>query len=58
VDKKNAPPETRSAAIAGVEVVSPRIHRVCVTCNNMFEVDSAHFESKHCSVCRRDERGC
>lgn len=53
VDEKNRPPQMPSTDSTGVEIVSPRIHRVCVTCNNMFEVDPAHFESKHCHVCRR-----
>jgi hypothetical protein len=29
------------------------IHRVCVTCNNMFETDLEHFDAKQCPVCRR-----
>jgi len=32
---------------------TPRIHRVCVTCNNMFETDPAHFDAKYCPTCRR-----
>jgi hypothetical protein len=30
-----------------------RIHRVCVTCNNMFETDAAHIDVKYCPTCRR-----
>jgi hypothetical protein len=30
-----------------------RIHRVCVTCNNMFETDTAHIDAKYCPTCRR-----
>ncbi len=32
---------------------APRIHRVCVTCNNMFETDPSHLDAKYCPVCRR-----
>ena len=32
---------------------APRIHRVCVTCNNMFETDPGHLDAKYCPVCRR-----
>jgi hypothetical protein len=32
-----------------------RIHLVCVTCNNMFEVNAAHFDAKQCPTCRRVE---
>jgi hypothetical protein len=30
-----------------------RIHRVCVTCNNMFETDADHIDAKYCPACRR-----
>ena len=32
---------------------APRIHRVCVTCNNMFETDPGHLDVKYCPACRR-----
>ena len=30
-----------------------KIHRVCIGCNNMFEVTMENFEAKHCSVCHK-----
>jgi Fe2+ or Zn2+ uptake regulation protein len=30
-----------------------RVHLVCVTCNNVFETDAAHFDAKQCTLCRR-----
>jgi hypothetical protein len=29
------------------------IHRVCITCNNMFETDVDHIDAKYCPACRR-----
>jgi len=31
----------------------PKIHRVCIGCNNMFEVTLDNFEAKHCSACHK-----
>ena len=31
----------------------PKIHRVCIGCNNMFEVTLDNFEAKHCPVCHK-----
>jgi len=31
----------------------PKIHRVCIGCNNMFEVTMENYEAKHCSVCHK-----
>jgi hypothetical protein len=36
------------AAAAG-----PKIHRVCISCNNMFVVPVDNYEAKHCSVCHK-----
>ncbi|HEY4951136.1 MAG TPA: hypothetical protein VIH88_12435 [Candidatus Acidoferrales bacterium] len=30
-----------------------QIHRVCIGCNNMFEVTMENYEAKHCSVCHK-----
>jgi hypothetical protein len=30
-----------------------KIHRVCIGCNNMFEVTMEKYEAKHCSVCHK-----
>jgi len=35
------------------EKPSAKIHRVCIGCNNMFEVTMENFEAKHCSVCHK-----
>jgi hypothetical protein len=32
---------------------SPKIHRVCIGCNNMFEVTMDNYEAKHCPVCHK-----
>lgn len=32
---------------------SPKIHRVCIGCNNMFEVTMDHIDAKHCSACHK-----
>jgi rRNA maturation endonuclease Nob1 len=31
----------------------PKIHRVCIGCNNMFEVTMENYEAKHCSICHK-----
>ncbi len=31
----------------------PKIHRVCISCNNMFEVSIDDYEAKHCPNCRK-----
>jgi hypothetical protein len=30
-----------------------KIHRVCIGCNNMFEVTMDHIDAKHCPVCHK-----
>jgi hypothetical protein len=30
-----------------------KIHRVCIGCNNMFEVTMENYEAKHCSACHK-----
>jgi len=30
-----------------------KIHRVCIGCNNMFEVTMENYEAKHCAVCHK-----
>jgi hypothetical protein len=32
---------------------APKIHRVCIGCNNMFEVTMENYEAKHCSICHK-----
>ena len=31
----------------------PVIHRVCVTCNNMFRVTADNYEAKQCPNCHK-----
>lgn len=35
------------------EKPQPKIHRVCIGCNNMFEVTLDNFEAKHCPTCHK-----
>jgi hypothetical protein len=30
-----------------------KIHRVCIACNNMFEVTIDNYEAKHCPNCHK-----
>jgi hypothetical protein len=30
-----------------------KIHRVCIGCNNMFEVTMDNYEAKHCPACHK-----
>jgi rRNA maturation endonuclease Nob1 len=30
-----------------------KIHRVCIGCNNMFEVTMENYEAKHCPACHK-----
>jgi hypothetical protein len=32
---------------------APKIHRVCIGCNNMFEVTLDNYEAKHCPTCHK-----
>ncbi len=32
---------------------APLIHRVCISCNNMFLVPASDFEAKHCPACHK-----
>ncbi len=42
--KSENKPETQS---------QPVIHRVCVTCNNMFRVTPDNYEAKQCPNCHK-----
>jgi hypothetical protein len=37
----------------GAETQKPLIHRVCVTCNNMFQVTPERYEAKQCPACHK-----
>jgi hypothetical protein len=32
----------------------PLIHRVCISCNNMFVVPLEKYEEKHCPACHKE----
>ncbi len=50
---------THAAEVAGghaknaAAAAGPKIHRVCISCNNMFVVPIDDYEAKHCSVCHK-----
>ncbi len=39
---------------AAEENKGPLIHRVCISCNNMFVVPLDHIDEKHCSNCKKE----
>jgi len=49
--------ETHSAKEANEKTADgkpkPKIHRVCIGCNNMFEVTLENYEAKHCPACHK-----
>jgi hypothetical protein len=50
------PPAPAAAGQAGnhhATGTGPKIHRVCIGCNNMFEVTMDNYEAKHCSTCHK-----
>ncbi|HYA89735.1 MAG TPA: hypothetical protein VEF54_02805 [archaeon] len=45
------PPHAAEAKPAGK--AASKIHRVCIGCNNMFEVTMDNYEAKHCPACHK-----
>jgi hypothetical protein len=46
--------ETKSdAAKPGASAQPKKIHRVCISCNYMFEVTPDNFAAKHCPKCHK-----
>ena len=46
----------QSSAHGGTKPVdksAPKIHRVCIGCNNMFKVTLDNYEAKHCPTCHK-----
>jgi hypothetical protein len=41
------------AAAAPGGVPKPKIHRVCITCNNMFVVTADRYDAKQCPNCHK-----
>jgi hypothetical protein len=51
--KTSAPSPAGHSADHHATGTGPKIHRVCIGCNNMFEVTMENYEAKHCSVCHK-----
>jgi hypothetical protein len=52
-EANQAHPSSHAAEPKPGEKPLVKIHRVCIGCNNMFEVTMENFEAKHCSVCHK-----
>ena len=46
-------PSAHAAAAGSDKKPVVKIHRVCIGCNNMFEVTMDNYEAKHCPVCHK-----
>jgi rRNA maturation endonuclease Nob1 len=44
---------THAAPVGPDAKPSTNIHRVCIGCNNMFEVSMDNYEAKHCPACHK-----
>lgn len=53
MSEPHAAPPTDHAGKSDTGRKSPKIHRVCIGCNNMFEVTMENYEAKHCPVCHK-----
>jgi rRNA maturation endonuclease Nob1 len=51
-ETQQAPPKADEHAKSG-DKPGTKIHRVCIGCNQMFEVTMDHYEAKHCPVCHK-----
>jgi rRNA maturation endonuclease Nob1 len=47
------PQASAHGATKPVDKSAPKIHRVCIGCNNMFEVTLDNYEAKHCPSCHK-----
>jgi hypothetical protein len=45
--------EAQKTETKPVEKQEPVIHRVCITCNNMFRVPADRYDAKQCSNCHK-----
>ena len=54
---EKASPKTSPAASEGSPKLkpfsSPVLHRVCIQCNNMFQVPPDRFDAKQCPACHK-----
>jgi len=52
-DAQQAQHSRPAGATKSAEKPAVKIHRVCIGCNNMFEVTIDHIDAKHCSACHK-----
>jgi len=52
-EQQQAAHTDHSGAKPPVDKSPVKIHRVCIGCNNMFEVTMDHIDAKHCSACHK-----
>jgi hypothetical protein len=52
-DTQQAQHSQPAGASKSAEKTPVKIHRVCIGCNNMFEVTMDHIDAKHCSTCHK-----
>ena len=52
-EQQQAAHEDHSAEKGHGDKPPAKIHRVCIGCNNMFEVTMDHIDAKHCSACHK-----
>jgi hypothetical protein len=52
-EQQQAAHTDHSAGKGPDDKTSVKIHRVCIGCNNMFEVTMDHIDAKHCSACHK-----
>jgi hypothetical protein len=48
-----AQPSGHATQLKPGEKPPAKIHRVCIGCNNMFEVTMENYEAKHCPACHK-----
>lgn len=51
--KTETPPDSEPRAPLQRENPKPVIHRVCIQCNNMFQVTPDRIDAKHCPNCHK-----
>jgi len=52
-ETKQTPRTEASTQRAAAEKTPLKIHRVCIGCNQMFEVTMENYEAKHCPGCHK-----
>ena len=49
-----SPEETEKTQAEHKAPDGPVLHRVCITCNNMFRVSPDHYDAKQCPNCHKE----